>query len=222
MTPEQRADLEQSYLLALLKRDAKIWRARIEAPALKGVGVTIVDDDDDEPDKPKPHRIPAVTYRREDPCNRCGTNMRYVSTGNCVVCQKARDKRADAARNAAQKRAAASHPVHRPGLRLTQVRAVPTMPKKEAVAVVQHVAPSPIPPAVLVSSCAAAKAAGDARYIRDQPCKTCGGVEFYTGNRSCVECHKRAKQLRKLVVVPQTPKKFVHTEYEKARRFASR
>src|SRR5580704_18096505 len=125
MTPDERADLKQKYLLALLKSDAEIWRARIEMPVLKGIGVAS-DDDTDEP-KPSRHN-PAETYLREDPCLHCGTHRRFTRDNTCVVCQKARDKRAEKIKKLANAAAAASQSVRRPtlGLRQTQIKTVPS------------------------------------------------------------------------------------------------
>src|ERR1700692_3461538 len=100
MIDEQRADLEQAYLLALMKRDAVIWRTRIEAPAAKCIAND--DPDDDEPDRRRHDH--SATYVRDDPCVICGTNKRYVVGRNCVACQAAKEKRAEAAKKAVEKR----------------------------------------------------------------------------------------------------------------------
>jgi hypothetical protein len=93
------------------------------------------------------------------------------------------------------------------------------------------------PKNILDQNRAAARAAGEAKYIRECPCKACGGVEFYTRNATCLECERtrtqkrkaallteppRPVQLRKPVVVPQTPGKYMHTRQIKEQRWATR
>jgi hypothetical protein len=125
MTPDERADLKQKYLLALLTRDAKIWRERIEAPLRAGVGVGADDGETlSSAEVEKKSCAIGATYNREDPCLHCGTHARYVRDDSCVACAKARDKRADKAKKLARAAATASQPVRRPtlGLRQTQMR----------------------------------------------------------------------------------------------------
>jgi hypothetical protein len=239
MTDDRRADLEQAYLLALMKRDAVIWRAHYAAPMNGRGDVVLSDDNADKPDRRL--RDHSATYVREDPCVICGTNKRYVVGRNCVACQTAKEKRAEAAKKAVEKRGPAVFPSadDRPGFRPTQMlsqpkmKATPTLPKSEP----PKIKPPKIerPNNILDPNRAAARAAGEAKYIREFECKACHGFEFYTRNATCVECERTRNKKRnspnprppilflKPVVVPQTSSKFLHRdEPNKERRWARR
>lgn len=110
MTDEQRADLEQAYLLALMRRDAKIWRKH-QSTLERGGGEdalsskqaqTIEPHSQPEKDRGDPRFISEARniakaafqtkYVREHPCKSCGGNFFYTSTGGCVDCQHNRRK----------------------------------------------------------------------------------------------------------------------------------
>ena len=101
MTNEQRAELEQKYLLALLTRDAKIWNRH--APG----HLQVQTHDDIEEAKPKAKRQ-RKTFLSDIPCNKCGGHRRYGGGrfGVCVKCSTEKAKRVDDIKREAQKRIA--------------------------------------------------------------------------------------------------------------------
>ena len=95
MTPEERSILEEKFLLALLKRDAKIWHSRATR------SIHALDDIEEAEPKEKRQR---KTFLSEIPCNKCGSHRRFTGSGyKCVQCSTEKAKRVDDIKREARK-----------------------------------------------------------------------------------------------------------------------
>jgi hypothetical protein len=107
-------NLRETYLLALLKRDAVIWKKHFRAVVEHGAPGKVFDETLSPTRaaavkrvaKPKHGRNPhalrsdgptskrgATTYIPETPCAKCGTSLRYSSNWVCVECNRAKNER---------------------------------------------------------------------------------------------------------------------------------
>lgn len=214
MTDEQRAELEQKYLLALLTRDAREWHRRV------GRVVQMTHDDIEEP---KPKRQPK-TFLSETPCSKCGSHRRYAGSGwKCVRCADEKAKRADRIKAEALGRTTPPSPRGRGlGIRPSQLLGERALQKRAYLATLARAAKAPVvksegrrrvarpphnaPSAATIEARAAAIKADLKTYRRAEPCVQCGGSEFFTRYRGpCVVCHRRHVQESKKRPVPAAP-----------------
>jgi ribosomal protein L37E len=107
MTEEQRADLGQRYLLALMTRDAMVWHEHAKTFERGGHEDALSSKEAQtmaphaQPEKPPDGKSGRhfmsearnvakaafqTKYIREHPCKRCGGNIFYTSTGGCTAC----------------------------------------------------------------------------------------------------------------------------------------
>ena len=122
-------NLRERYLLALLERDAVIWKKRYYLEfLLRNNDGEILSSHESfvEPyGEPQPRRRAPRTgkkYQAEAPCGKCGTSYRYVSTKQCVECMQHRNRVANAAKRKAAKAAAANVVELRPRTSLIRVQ----------------------------------------------------------------------------------------------------
>jgi hypothetical protein len=199
MTDDERADLEQAYLLALLTRDAKIWREHQTKQKMM-CGPSRNDDEQlssSQASKPVklPH-VPAQTYHG-DPCRTCGGTERYLGGRYCVAChrlsvKRSRKKASALSETEKQKRRDAWTLEKREAQRQRTAAHGENnghygkMGGKKPAIVSDHAVVSDR--ATASAARAAAKAAGQKIFMRGRPCKKCGCNTFYVGNCSCTAC----------------------------------
>jgi ribosomal protein L37E len=198
-------NLREKYLLALLRRDAVIWRQYRSAN-----DHAMAQDDAMSPEqasRPTPHSI-GKTFQGQ-PCRKCGSTERYINTKDCAACDRTR---------------AAQHFHNNKGTKLTPhtVRQAEPRSLSEAEKEKRRAAWTPErreaqrqrtandgdrggdhggrkvgrPIYSKSEARAAAKAAGEKRFIREQPCAKCGARIFLVSNGGCVACDKERARTR--------------------------
>ena len=128
-------DLRSHYLFRLLLRDSVIWKRRQYSQSVlsedDGPILGSGEADTVQPRRPKSDGPKGGRYVETDhACQKCGTHLRYESTGSCVECLKRRNKAIKEAKRKAKE--AATVVELRPGFRVTQVKTVKVEPSDKA------------------------------------------------------------------------------------------
>jgi hypothetical protein len=210
MTPEERSELEQKYLLGLLTRDAVIWRRHAARSRHQHFEA---DENGSWQRSPRPKRSP--TFLSEAACSKCGSHRKFSASGwKCVKCAEEKARRVDKIKTEALARVAPPPRGRGLGIRPSQLLSDRAVARRNYLASLARGAETANPPAppveshqngpVSQSARAAAMAAGAKRYV-GEPCGKCGNRVRYTAHRGCVECPKIAKRKHRAAIAPAAP-----------------